>query len=46
MKLNLSLLREDRILRAFEFRVVRKMFGPERDAVTGNWRKLLNVGAS
>jgi len=35
-------LREERRLRAFESRVLRKIFGPKRDEVTGEWRKLLN----
>jgi hypothetical protein len=26
----------------FENRVLRKIFGPKRDDVTGEWRKLLN----
>jgi hypothetical protein len=30
----------------FENRVLRRIFGPKRDEVTGDWRKLLNVGAS
>jgi len=33
-------LREERRLRVFENRVLRKMFGPKRDKVTGEWRKL------
>jgi hypothetical protein len=35
-------LREERRLRAFENRVLRKVFGPKRDEVTGEWRKLHN----
>jgi len=35
-------LREERRLRVFENRVLRRVFGPERDKVTGEWRKLLN----
>ena len=35
-------LREERRLRAFENRVLRRIFGPKRDEVTGEWRKLLN----
>jgi hypothetical protein len=35
-------LREERRLRAFENRVLRGIFGPERDEVTGEWRKLHN----
>jgi len=29
-------------LRAFENRVLRRLFGPKRDEVTGEWRKLHN----
>jgi hypothetical protein len=29
-------------LRAFENRVLRRIFGPKRDDVTGEWRKLHN----
>jgi hypothetical protein len=35
-------LREEHILRVFENRVLRRIFGPKRDAVTGEWRKLHN----
>jgi len=35
-------LREERRLRAFENRVLRRMFGHKRDEVTGEWRKLHN----
>jgi hypothetical protein len=35
-------LREERRLRVFENRVFRKVFGPKRDEVTGEWRKLNN----
>jgi len=35
-------LREERRLRVFENRVLRKVFGPKRDKVTGEWRKLHN----
>ena len=35
-------LREKRRLRVFENRVLRRIFGPKRDEVTGEWRKLLN----
>jgi len=34
--------REKRRLRVFENRVLRRIFGPERDEVTGEWRKLHN----
>ena len=33
-------LREERRLRMFENRVLRRVFGPKRDEVTGEWRKL------
>jgi hypothetical protein len=33
-------LREERKLRVFENRVLRRIFGPKRDEVTGEWRKL------
>jgi hypothetical protein len=33
-------LREEHRLRVFENRVVRKIFGPKRDDVTGEWRQL------
>jgi hypothetical protein len=35
-------LREEHRLRVFENRVLRKVFGPKRDEVTGGWRKLHN----
>ena len=35
-------LREELRLRVFENRVLRRVFGPERDEVTGEWRKLHN----
>jgi hypothetical protein len=35
-------LREEHILRLFENRVLRRIFGPKRDEVTGEWRKLHN----
>jgi hypothetical protein len=35
-------LREESRLRVFENRVLRRMFGPKRDEVTGEWRKLHN----
>jgi hypothetical protein len=35
-------LREGRRLRAFENMVLRRIFGPKRDEVTGEWRKLHN----
>jgi len=33
-------LREERRLRVFENRVLRRIFGPKRDEVTWEWRKL------
>jgi hypothetical protein len=33
-------LREDSKLRVFENRVLRRIFDPKRDEVTGEWRKL------
>jgi hypothetical protein len=35
-------LREERRLRVFANRVLRRIFGPKRDEVTGEWRKLYN----
>jgi hypothetical protein len=35
-------LREERRLRVFENRVLRRIFGIKRDEVTGEWRKLHN----
>jgi hypothetical protein len=34
------MLREKHRLRVFENRVLRRIFGPKRDEVTGGWRKL------
>ena len=36
------MLREEHRLRVFENRVLRRVFGPKRDKVTGKWRKLHN----
>jgi hypothetical protein len=33
-------LREERRLSVFENRVLRRIFGPKRDEVTGEWRRL------
>ena len=33
-------MREGRRLRVFENRVLRGIFGPMRDEITGDWRKL------
>jgi hypothetical protein len=36
------ILRGEHRLRVFENRVLRRMFRPKRDEVTGGWRKLHN----
>jgi hypothetical protein len=36
------ILREERRLRVFENRMLRRIFGPKSDEVTGEWRKLHN----
>jgi hypothetical protein len=38
----LVLKQEERRLRVFENRVLRRVSGPKRDEVTGEWRKLHN----
>jgi hypothetical protein len=35
-------LREECRLRVFESRVLRRIFGPKKDEVTGGWRRLHN----
>ena len=35
-------LREEHRLRVFENRALRRIFGPKRDEVTGDWKKLNN----
>jgi len=35
-------LREERKLRVFESILLRRIFGPRRDEVTGEWRRLHN----
>jgi hypothetical protein len=35
-------LREEHRLRVFENRMLRRIYGPKRDEVTGEWRKLHN----
>jgi len=35
-------LRDERRLRVFEKRTLRRIFGPKMDEVTGEWRKLHN----
>jgi hypothetical protein len=42
VKLGLLILREEHRLRMFENRVLRRIFGPKRDEVTGGWIKLHN----
>ena len=37
-------LREERKLRLFENMVLRRIFGPRRDEVTGEWRRLFCMG--
>ena len=39
-------LREECRLRVFENRVLRRVLGPKRDEVTGEWRKLHNEDLS
>jgi hypothetical protein len=39
-------LREEHRLRVFENRVLRRIFGPKRDDMMGEWRKLHNEGDS
>jgi hypothetical protein len=36
------MLKEEHRLRVFENRVLRRIFGPKRNEVTGEWRKLHN----
>jgi hypothetical protein len=36
------ILREEHRLKVFEKGLLRRIFGPKRDEVTGNWRKLHN----
>jgi hypothetical protein len=38
----LKTLREEHRLKVFQNRMVRRIFGPRRDEVTGEWRKLHN----
>jgi hypothetical protein len=39
-------LREDRRLRVFENRVLRRIFGPKRDEITREWRGLHDLYTS
>jgi hypothetical protein len=34
------MVKEEHKLRVFENKVLRRIFGPKRDGVTGGWRKL------
>jgi hypothetical protein len=36
------MLKEECTLRVFENKVLRRIFGPKRDKLTVEWRKLLN----
>jgi hypothetical protein len=36
-----STLREEHRLRVFEIEVLRKIFGPKMEVITGNWRKVV-----
>jgi hypothetical protein len=40
VKLGLLTLGEEHRMREFENRVLRRIFGPKRDEVTGGWRKV------
>jgi hypothetical protein len=40
VKLGSLTLREEHRLRVFKNRVLRRIFGPKRDEVMGDWRKL------
>jgi hypothetical protein len=42
VKVGRSHLREECRPRVFENRVLRRIFGPKRDEVTGEWRRLHN----
>jgi hypothetical protein len=35
-------LREEHRVTVYENRVIRRIFGPKRDEITGEWRKLYN----
>jgi hypothetical protein len=37
------ILREEHRLRMFERRVLKKIFGPKRDEMMGEWRKLHDI---
>jgi hypothetical protein len=42
VRLGLCYKRDEHRLRVFENRVLRRIFGPKRDEMTGEWRKLHN----
>jgi hypothetical protein len=44
VKLGSLTLWEERKLRVFENKVLRRLFGPRKDEVTGEWRRLHNKG--
>ena len=37
-----AILRKERMLKVFENRVLRRLFGPKRDEATMEWRRLHN----
>jgi hypothetical protein len=39
-------LREEHRLKVFENRVLRRIFGPKRDEVTGGWKRLYRKSSS
>ena len=43
VKIGSLILTEERRLRVFETRVLRKIFGPKRDEVTEEWIRLRNT---
>jgi hypothetical protein len=40
VKLGLSHLKEEHRLRVFEYRILRRIFGPKREEVARGWRRL------
>jgi hypothetical protein len=42
VKLGLLTVREEQRVRVFKNRVLRRIFGPKRDKVTGGWRRIHN----
>jgi hypothetical protein len=41
---NQNFIQEEHRLGVFEKRVLKRIFGPKKDEVTGGWRKLHNKG--